>query len=122
DFKRMEGLLATHAVTQKQYDDARAQYLTSQQAYTKLQTGSRREEIEAARARRAQAEAQVALLQKKIRDCHILAPTDGVVTLKSVEPGEFASIGASLLRITYMEKVKLTIYVSEADNGNIRLG
>ncbi|HEV8538768.1 MAG TPA: efflux RND transporter periplasmic adaptor subunit [Bacteroidota bacterium] len=122
DFKRMEGLLASHSVSQKQYDDARARVIAAQQAYLKLQTGSRREEIATARARREQAAAQVELLRKKIRDCHVLAPSAGVVTLKSIEPGEFVSVGASLLRITYLDNVKLTIYVSEPDLGRIRLG
>ena len=122
DFKRMESLLASHTVTQKQYDDARTKYLSSQQAYQKLQTGSRQEEILAARAQRDQATAQADQLRKKIHDCHILSPSGGVVTLKSVEPGEFVAVGANLLRITYLDKVKLTIYVAETDLGKVRMG
>lgn len=122
DFKRMEGLLASHSVSQKQYDDARARNNAAQQAYQKLVTGSRRDEIAAARARREQAAAQVEQLQKKIRDCSVLAPSGGVVTLKSIEPGELVTVGANLLRITYLDNVKLTIYVSEPDLGSVRLG
>jgi HlyD family secretion protein len=122
NFRRMEGLIDSHAVTQSQYDDARAQYIATQQAYEKQIHGSRPEEIETARARRDQAEAQVDQLRKKVHDCTILSPTTGVVTLKSVEPGEYVTVGASLLRITYLDTVKLTIYVGETQLGNVRLG
>jgi HlyD family secretion protein len=44
------------------------------------------------------------------------------VTLKSIEQGEFVAVGANLLRITYLDKVKLTIYVSETELGNVRIG
>src|SRR5262249_31837667 len=121
-FRRMEGLIDSHAVTQKQYDDARAQYTATQQAYEKMIHGSRREEIDAARAHRDQAAAQADQLRKKVRDCTVVSPTTGVVTLKSVEPGEFVTVGANLLRITFLDNVKLTIYVNEPDLGNVHLG
>ena len=122
DFNRMESLLASHTVTQKQFDDAKARYISAQQAYQKLHTGSRQEEIIAARARRDQAIAQADQLRKKIRDCHILSPSDGTVTLKSVEPGEYVTVGANLLRVTYLDNVKLTIYVPETELGNVHVG
>ncbi|HTK82727.1 MAG TPA: efflux RND transporter periplasmic adaptor subunit [Bacteroidota bacterium] len=122
DFKRMESLLASHTVTQKQYDDAKARYVSAEQGYRKLQTGSRQEEILGARARREQAQAQSDQLRKKIRDCNVVSPSDGVVSVKSVERGEFVTVGANLLRVTYLQAVKLTIYVGESDLGSIRLG
>ena len=42
--------------------------------------------------------------------------------MRSVEPGELVSPGMNLLRITYLEKVKLTIYVNAIQLGKIRLG
>ena len=55
DEKRMKDLLASQTITQKQYDDALTRYITAQQTYEKLSSGSRPAEIQAARARRDQA-------------------------------------------------------------------
>ncbi len=122
DYLRMKDLLGSQTVTQKQYDDAYNRYVGAQQTYEKLKSGSRQEEIDAARQKRDYAAAQVELFRKKNRDCFILAPSNGTITLKAVEPGEFVGVGATVLRITYLDKVKLMIYVTEADLGKIRLG
>ena len=122
DFTRMKELIATESVTQKQYDDAYARFVTAEQAYRKLKRGLRPEEINGARVRRDLAAAQRDLLRKKLRDCALTAPTVGTVTLRGVEPGEFVGVGQRVLRLTYLERVKLTIYVNEVDVGRITLG
>lgn len=122
DYNRMKELLASRTVTQKQFDDAEARYVSAQQTYEKLKTGLRSEEIVAARARRDQAGALADQLRKKVTDCAILAPSAGTVTLRAIEPGELITMGTNVLRITYLGKVKLTIYVNETELGRIRLG
>lgn len=122
DYLRMKDLLASQTVSQKQYDDAYTRYVSAQQTFAKLRTGSRQEEIVNARVRRDYAEAQVDLLKKKVRDCYILAPSGGTVTLKGVEPGELVTVGSNLLRLTQLDTVKLTIYIAEGDLGKVRLG
>jgi len=57
-----------------------------------------------------------------VRDCAITAPTRGTITLRAVEPGELVGIGTNVVRLTYLDKVKLTIYVNEAELGRIALG
>ncbi len=122
DHERMKDLLAATSVTQKQYDDAETRYIGAKQTYEKLVHGLRPEEIAAARARRDQASAQADLLRKKVHDCHVLAPSAGIVTLKAVEPGELVGPGSNLVRITYLDKVKLTIYVGEEEISRIQIG
>jgi HlyD family secretion protein len=122
DFSRMKALLAEHSVTQKNYDDAYSRYVAAEQTYKKLKSGLRPEEIQGSRVRRDQAAAQADLLRKKIRDCFILAPSPGVITLRGVEPGELVTPGMTVLRLTYLDRVKLMIYVNETDLGNVRLG
>jgi HlyD family secretion protein len=121
DFKRMKELLASQTVTQKQYDDAEARFITAQQMFEKVTRGLRPEEITTARARREQAQAQADQLKKKVRDCSVLAPTVGTVTLRAVEPGELVGPGSNLVRITYLDKVKLTIYVNEDQIPRVKL-
>jgi HlyD family secretion protein len=118
----MKALLAEHSVTQKSYDDAYAKYVSADQTYRKLKSGLRPEEIEGTRVRRDQAAAQADLLKKRVRDCHVLAPSAGIITLRGVEPGELVSTGMTVLRLTYLDRVKLMIYVNEADLGNVHLG
>ena len=96
DHQRMKDLLATATITQKQYDDVYARFVAAEQTYAKARTGLRPEEISGARARRESAAAQVELLQKRIRDCTVLAPAPGTVTLRAVEPGELVGMGSNV--------------------------
>ena len=122
DYKRMKELLSAQTITQKQYDDVYTRYVAAQQNYQKLSRGLRKSEVDAVRARRDQAMAQADQLRKKIRDCYILAPSKGIVSLKSVEVGELVTMGANLVRITFLEKVKLMIYVNETQLGGVKVG
>ena len=121
DHQRMKDLLATATITQKQYDDVYARFVAAEQTYAKARAGLRPEEISGARARRESAAAQVELLQKRIRDCTVLAPAPGTVTLRAVEPGELVGPGSNVVRLTFLDKVKLTIYVNEAELGFVTL-
>jgi HlyD family secretion protein len=122
DYTRMKELLDSQSVTRKQYDDAYARFVAAQQTYSKLKTGLRPEEINGARVRRDGAAVQVDLLKKRVRNCTITAPTAATVTLRSVEPGELVGVGTNIVRLTYLDKVKLTIYVSESELGHVSLG
>jgi HlyD family secretion protein len=122
DYMRMKDLLEAQSVTQKQYDDTYTRYVAAQQTFAKLKAGPRREEITGARFRRDGARAQVDLLTKRLRDCAILAPTSGTITLRAVEPGELVGMGSNVVRLTYLDRIKLTIYVNEAELGRIALG
>jgi HlyD family secretion protein len=122
DYKRMKELLAQQTITQKQYDDVYSRYVSAQQTYHKLVRGFRKTEIDVALARREQAIAQADQLRKKVLDCSIIAPSEGIVSLKPVEVGEFVTVGANVLRLTYLDKVKLMIYVNEQQLGSVKLG
>jgi HlyD family secretion protein len=122
DYKRMKDLLAAQTVTQKQYDEAYARYVSAQQTYQKLASGLRKAEIDAARARMDQAVAQADLLRKRVRDCIVLAPTPATVTHRVVEPGEFVTVGAPLLKLTNLDRVTLTIYLNEQQLALVKLG
>ncbi|MEX0603042.1 MAG: biotin/lipoyl-binding protein, partial [Bacteroidota bacterium] len=88
DLGRMEELAKSGSVTGKQLDDARTRYTLAHQGLEKLRRGSRAEEIALARARRDQAAAQAASLRKKVSDCTIVSPINGIVTRTFVEAGE----------------------------------
>ncbi len=122
DLQRMRELRESNSIPQKQLDDAELRATVARQTFEKVKNGMRREEIDAARARRDQAEAQVALLQKKVDDCVIIAPTAGTVLNRFVERGEFVGMGSALVRIANLEHMDLMIYVPEADLPKIAIG
>ena len=121
DLKRMKDLYRAKSVSEKQLDDAQTRFTISQQTWEKMKRGSRQEEIDAARARRDQAKAQMASLQKKVNDCVVTAQASGTVTKRFVEQGELASTGMALYRISILSSMDITIYVSESDLPKIKL-
>ena len=122
DFQRLDTLFSAGTVSQKQRDDAETKYILARQQFEKLKRGPLSEEIGAAKARLDQSIAQADLIRKRISDSYVLSPSPGIITLKAVEPGEFVTIGMNLFRITYLDKVKLTIYVNETELGRIHFG
>ena len=122
DLKRAEELFKANSVTQKQLDDARTRYTVAQQTYEKLKRGSRPEEIDAARAHRDQAVAQVEAVRKKITDTYIVAPMPGIVTEKAMEEGDVVMQNGALFRISRLDKVHLIIYVSEEELAKVKPG
>jgi len=122
DYQRATTLLASNTITQKQFDDSEARFISAQQTYEKMLRGLRDDEILAARAMMDQAAALKDQTAKKLSDCFIIAPSSGVVTVKAVEPGELVPPGGNLLRITRMDTVKLVIYIPQVDLASIAVG
>jgi membrane fusion protein YbhG len=129
DLKRIRNLYEKESATAKMKEDAEARYKVAQaqheaaeQALLKVRKLSRPEEVRAAQARLAQAEAGRDLLKKTIADATILSPVSGIVTHKAIEAGEFVGLGTPLLTIADLDKVRLDIYLTEVELGRVRLG
>jgi HlyD family secretion protein len=129
DERRYGALLKEGGIAEKDYlniktkrDIAERQYKSAQLALAKLRNGSRSEDVSTAQAREDQASAQLAAIDKKIEDCVVLAPADGIVTRRAVESGEFVNVGSSMLTITKTDVVKLKIYVPEDQLGRVKVG
>jgi HlyD family secretion protein len=127
DEQRFEQLLTARAGSVKQRDDAVARramaearvkadddraHAAAEQA-ARLRAGSRPEEIEAARARLAGAQAQIATLQKDRTETTVIAPTSGVLSSRLVEPGELIAAGTPLLVIVDLDHAWANVYVEE---------
>lgn len=122
DLKRAEELFKANSTTQKQLDDARTRFIVSRGVYEKLKHGPLPEEIDAARARREQAAAQVDAVRKQIADAVVLAPSNGEITQRSVEVGEIVLPNAALFRLSRLDTVHLMIYVSEIELARVKSG
>ncbi|MBN2384153.1 HlyD family efflux transporter periplasmic adaptor subunit [bacterium] len=120
DHNRIKTLRAKGSATEKQLDDAaslleirQAQYDAAVQAYQKVKSGLRQEEIDMARAAKEQAEAALAILDKRIQDCRIVAPLKAVLTEQLVEIGEMVTPGQNVYSLADLSVVKLRVYVPE---------
>jgi membrane fusion protein YbhG len=129
DARRMRELVRTGSVTPKQAEDAEArltvataQRAAAAEALAKIRRLARPEEIQAAEARLAQAQAAADLLAKTITDSTITAPTAGIVTHKAVERGELVAPGTTIVTLSELDSVYVMIYLTEKEMGRVRLG
>jgi HlyD family secretion protein len=136
DLERFEQLLAANAGSRKQRDDARTRVevarerqkgarergQSARELTARLRAGARREELDAARARVASVDAQLAVLQKSLEDAEVLAPAGGVVTLRLVEPGELIAPRVPMLVITDLDRAWANLFVPEPLVPRVMLG
>lgn len=122
DYHRAEKLFESDLISDKELSDAKTNYILAKEYFEKLKTGPLEEEKSAAKARFEEAAAQVHLIRKKLDDAWVISPANGIVTLRAVEVGEMVATGTAIVRVSVLEKVRLVIYVREADLGHIRIG
>ncbi len=115
-------LIAQARGAQAQIGVAQAQLELAQAQYDTLVAAPQVEEIAVARARIDLARAQVALIDARIAQLTLIAPADGVVTTRSIAPGETATPGVPLLTIADLRTLKLIVYIPETQIGRVRLG
>jgi RND family efflux transporter MFP subunit len=108
-FQRMQELASRKSISSQEFDEASARLKAAQAAY------------EMARAKRGQLDSKRASVQQEIRGASIMrdytrisAPFSGVVTAKSVEPGNLAAPGAPLLTVEREGAYRLEASVDES--------
>jgi HlyD family secretion protein len=129
DLDRMQGLLDREAGTAKARDDASTRsevaaksLEAARERLRRLRAGSRKEEIDAARARLAGADARIGTFRQQIEDARVASPLSGIVTEKVAEEGELVAPGQVLLVVTDLSDPWLTVYIGEPDLGRVRIG
>jgi HlyD family secretion protein len=136
DLERFEGLLRVNAGSVKQRDDAKTRRDVAQarvraaqerakaasDAHERVRSGARPQEIDAARARVAAVEAQVASLQKNASDAIVKAPVGGIVTSRLLDTGEMAAPHAPIVIVTDLDHAWANIYVDERMVPQLKIG
>ncbi len=89
---------------------------------TRLELRRREEEQAARRAEVERAQAQIAVIDSQLDDTIASAPFDGVVLVKSAEPGEVVAAGTSVVKIGDLDRPWLRAYINERDLGRVKLG
>ncbi len=129
DLDRTKQLFEGGAVSQEAYDKARvafdvakSQYEQAQEQMRILETGPRRERIEAQRAQLAQAEAAVRTMDVTLANMTIRSSFDGIVTVRHREPGEIVQAGSPTLTVMNPNDRWVRIYIPETRIGAVRIG
>lgn len=120
----------------QQLDQAQAGLANAQAQFDQVKAGARAQQIAAAQAQVDAAQAQgdatqaqadaaqaaIRVLDTQIAKLTLVAPADGVVLARAIEPGEFAAPGATLLVIGQLSDLTITVYVPEDRYGSVTLG
>jgi len=128
ELARQTALVERGTATEQARDDAATRAQVASRAVAalraeldKLLAGPRREEIEAARAQRAAAAAGAAAINQRVAEATVLAPQDGVITVRAAEPGEVLAPGAPIAVLTDLAHPWLNVWVDEPSLAHIRL-
>jgi HlyD family secretion protein len=129
DLERAEKLHEEGAISKEALDKASTAFEVATSQHTQvteklreIETGPRREQIDAQRAALAQTEANVAAIEAILSNMVIVAPFDGLVTVRNREPGEVVSPGAPVLAIQNPEDRWVRIFVPEGRIGAVHIG
>ena len=117
EFDRIASLLGSGSANQQQYDQAQTALTQARLIKEKADLGR-----QAAQAELKSARSQAALLKKQFEDCFPLAPIEGTIVTKYIEPGELVTISRPLVKIASLDTVWVKIYLSPADLTRISLG
>lgn len=85
--------------------------------------------VEAARGRLAAIDAELvhldsglAVFDRQLRDSAVVAPINGTVLTRTLEPGEVAAPGRAALRLADLSHLELRVYLESGDLERVKLG
>jgi HlyD family secretion protein len=114
---RTENMLKNDAATQKQYDD-----LTGQLAVMEKQIAANNTQKASVAAELSVYEAKKATLNEQLVRSSVKSPVKGTIIEKYAEAGELTAAGKPLVKIADLSVIRLTVYVSGAQLGSIKVG
>ncbi|MEY0876970.1 secretion protein HlyD [Providencia manganoxydans] len=123
-YKRQQGLAASRVISANELDNAKtnrnqalAALKAAQDKLNQYQSGFRQEEIAAARGEWLQAEAAVAQAELDLADTQLIAPSDGTILTRAIEPGTIIGAGNTVFSVTLTNPVWVRAYVNEPNLG-----
>ena len=129
DFDRAQRLFQGGAIPRESFDKAslaldvaRGARAQADQQLALVRRGPRAERIEAQRAMVQQAEAAVHQADAAMDNGVVVAPFDGVVTIRDREPGETVPTGAPVVTLMNLDDRWVRVYVREDRLGAVRIG
>ncbi len=101
---------------------ARAEAAVKTAEANRLELKRREQELVARRAAIDQSKAQEGISTAQLDYTRVFTPIDGVVLVKSAEPGEVLAAGTTVVTIGDLEHPWLRAYINEPDLGRVKLG
>jgi HlyD family secretion protein len=127
--RRQQQLVASGLVTHQQIDDAQARVHMSEAALAASRGqltlelhGSRIEDIEAQEATVASAQARLEKAQTALADATLLAPSNGIISVRARELGAIVQAGQTVYTLTLNNPVWIRAYVSQPRLGRVKPG
>lgn len=129
DRERIVALLRTGGVSTQEADAVRnaatvaeARRDRARDALRLIQEGSRPQRIAAARAEVENARAALAAAEQAVSDLVLVTPVNGVVMLRTAEPGEVIAAGMTTMTIGELAAPYVRIYVNQTLLPGVKLG
>ena len=127
--ERLQKTSVSGATTEQDLDDARSRLLVEQaqlevkeKALNLVLEGPRKEDIAAAESHLEALQANLSLLQIRLEDMTLKAPTAGVIESRILEPGEMAGPTRPVFILALTDPKWVRAYIPEPELGRIRLG
>ena len=127
--RRQQQLVAAGLVTHQQIDDAQMRVQMSEAALAASRDqltlelhGSRIEDIQAQEAMLASAQARLQKAQTALADATLLAPSNGIISVRARELGAIVQAGQTVYTLTLNDPVWIRAYVSQPRLGRIKPG
>jgi HlyD family secretion protein len=134
NYQRYEQLFKRGVVTEKERDSVKLGYDTAKSRLDDAEAALRQaksnlkkvvateQEIEAAASQIRQSKAAFEQSDIQLQYTRLLAPYNGIITSRNVEPGEVVSPGREVLTMADLETVDLKIFVDETQMGKVKPG
>lgn len=120
-YQRQQGLWKSRTISANDLENARssrdqalATLKSAQDKLNQYHAGNRPQEIAQAKASLEQAQAQLAQSQLDLQDTTLLAPSDGTILTRAVEPGSMLNAGSTVLTLSLTRPVWVRAYVDES--------
>ncbi|MDC9596451.1 secretion protein HlyD [Xenorhabdus anantnagensis] len=118
--KRQQGLWQSKTISANDLENARtgrnqalAAYQAAKDKLHQFETGYRIEEIAAAKAQLAQADATVAQAELDLKDTQLTSPSAGVILTRAIEPGTMLAAGNTVFTLSLTNPVWIRTYIDE---------
>ncbi|MCS2172153.1 secretion protein HlyD [Scandinavium sp. TWS1a] len=128
-YQRQQGLWKSRTISANDLENARssrdqaqATLKSAQDKLSQYHAGNRPQEIAQAKASLEQAQAQLAQSQLDLQDTTLLAPSDGTILTRAVEPGSMLNAGSTVLTLSLTRPVWVRAYVDETHLNRARPG
>lgn len=129
NFVRQESLVKSGAASDRTLEAARslrdqtsAALASAEQEYSLRKEGFRKEDIAAAEARFTAAEAQLDQSRTALSDTRLIAPSDGLISERVLEPGSMVTVNSSVYTLSLQEPIYVRAYVSQPQLTRVRPG